>query len=89
MDGHHERLSDLSLEINNLSKFSKTYKTWSEELLGQVAGKWLKVLSEKRALEKEMMVNQKEKIKLEEDIKQYLEETTRIRAKEYFVTSTY
>lgn len=74
LDGHHERLSDLSLEINNLSKFSKTYKTWSEELLGQVAGKWLKVLSEKRALEKEMMVNQKEKIKLEEDIKQYLEE---------------
>lgn len=71
LDGHHERLSDLSLEINNLAKFSKTYKTWSEELLGQVGGKWLKVLGEKRILEVEMKGNQQEKIKLEGDIKQY------------------
>lgn len=53
LDGHRERLEDLTNELRELNKFSKTYERWHDELVGQLAGKWLALSKQKRKLEKE------------------------------------
>ncbi len=50
LDGHRERLEDLSNEVRELAKFTKTYQRWQEELTGQVSGKWLQLAGEQKEL---------------------------------------
>ncbi|MDT2830247.1 TIGR02680 family protein [Vagococcus carniphilus] len=68
LDGHHERLSDLKVEVKNLSKFSQDYKKWHKELVGQIAGKWLNYLEEKREVETSISNTKKKHIALEEEL---------------------
>lgn len=73
LDGHHERLADLSVEITNLSKFSQSYKKWNEELVGQIAGKWLNFLSEMKNTDRSLNEKIKEQKKLQESYTQQTE----------------
>lgn len=50
IDGHRERLEDLSNEVGELTKFAKTYQRWQAEQIGQVSGKWLKLTSQNQQL---------------------------------------
>ncbi|WP_223156116.1 TIGR02680 family protein [Desemzia incerta] len=50
IDGHRERLEDLGNELKELNQFSNVYQRWRDEFIGQVSGKWLHYLSEKRRL---------------------------------------
>lgn len=71
LDGHRERLEDLSNEIRELGKFTKTYQRWREELIGQVSGKWLQLAKEK----KQLTAATQEKQKQIEQSDRQLEET--------------
>lgn len=58
IDGHRERLEDLGNELKELNQFSTVYQRWRDEFVGQVGGKWIHYLSEKRRLS---LANQKGK----------------------------
>lgn len=63
LDGHRERLEDLSNELKELKRFSKVYQRWHGELVGQIAGKWVHFSKEKKQLEsknKKNLVRQQE-----------------------------
>lgn len=75
LDGHRERLEDLSNEIRELGKFTKTYQRWREELVGQVSGKWLQLVRKKKQFtlatqEKQEQIDQSEQQLVETEIKQ-------------------
>ena len=53
LDGHRERLEDLGNELKELTRFSKVYERWHNELVGQLAGKWRSFSKNKVKLEKE------------------------------------
>lgn len=59
LDGHRERMEDLDLELKELTRFSKSYTSWREEFVGQIADRWLVLVKEKQKLEK----SQKERLK--------------------------
>lgn len=54
LDGHRERLEDLSNELNELNRFSKVYQRWHDELVGQLAGKWTSFSQNKAKTEKNL-----------------------------------
>lgn len=52
LDGYRERMEDLDLELKELTRFSKSYTSWREEFIGQIADRWLELVKEKQQLEK-------------------------------------
>src|SRR5699024_7310255 len=41
LDGHRERIEEISVEIRKLNRFANKYKRLHEEVLGQIATRWL------------------------------------------------
>ena len=41
LDGHRERIEEISVEIRELNRFANQYKRLHEEVLGQIATRWL------------------------------------------------
>lgn len=50
LDGHHERVEDLSNELRDLGNVARGYQRWHEELTGQLSTKWLDLVKEKEGV---------------------------------------
>lgn len=68
LDGHRERLEDLSNELNELNRFSKVYQKWHDELVGQLAGKWTAFSQNKMKTERNLEQGRQADQKLQSDL---------------------
>ncbi|GAA4062463.1 TIGR02680 family protein [Amphibacillus indicireducens] len=68
LDGHRERLEDLGNELSELKRFSKVYQKWHDELVGQLAGKWLAFSQNKAKTEKNLEQGRRATKKMQADL---------------------